>query len=105
MRKVLFAMVLGVIASATVSAQLPTITNWRSYDQSGVNVFEAPKDENTRFDGLKVRFGAGFTQQFQALNHSNINDTAIYKLKPITPGFAPHRRISTWTFSLRTVSA
>lgn len=88
MRKVLFAMVLGVIASATVSAQLPTITNWRSYDQSGVNVFEAPKDENTRFDGLKVRFGAGFTQQFQALNHSNINDTAIYKLKPITPGFA-----------------
>jgi hypothetical protein len=88
MKKFFFAIMLVVFASATVSAQLPTITNWRPYDQSGINVFEAPKDENTRFDGLKVRFGAGFTQQFQALNHSNIYDTAIYKLKPITPGFA-----------------
>lgn len=88
MRKFLFAIVLGMLASATLSAQLPTITNWRPYDQSGVNVFEAPKDQNTRFEGLKVRFGAGFTQQFQALKHSNIYDTSIYKLKPITPGFA-----------------
>lgn len=44
-------------------AQQPKIANWRAYDQSGINVFEAPKENDAVFDGLKVRFGAGFTQQ------------------------------------------
>lgn len=58
------------------------VSNLRKYDQSGINVFEAPKD-SIPFDGLKVRFGAGFTQSFQGLKHQN-NMGGLYK---ITPGF------------------
>ena len=47
------------------------IDNLRAYDQSGINVFENLKVDNSPFDGLKVRFGAGFTQQFQNLKHEN----------------------------------
>ncbi len=47
-----------------------SIQNFRYYDQRGINVFETPKN-NVTFQGLRVRFGAGFTQQFQALNHEN----------------------------------
>ena len=41
-----------------------SIQNFRYYDQRGVNVFETPKD-NVTFQGFRVRFGAGFTQQYQ----------------------------------------
>lgn len=80
---------LAVFATATiVSAQFSTINNFRPYDKTGVGVFEAPKDKPAKFDGIKLRFGAGFTQQFQVLNHSNNPDTgAAFKLKPITGGF------------------
>jgi hypothetical protein len=47
-----------------------SLQNFRYYDQRGVNVFETPKD-NVTFNGLRVRFGAGFTQQFQGLKHEN----------------------------------
>jgi len=77
-------------------AQQPTISNWRAYDQSGINVFETPKDNDAKFDGLKVRFGAGFTQQFQSLKHENtainnqgstVGTAQANKLYPIKPGF------------------
>ncbi|MRG45336.1 hypothetical protein GFS24_09425 [Chitinophaga sp. SYP-B3965] len=77
----------------------PKIANLRPYDQTGINVFEDPKDA-TEFDGLKVKFGAGFTQQFQNLKHTNkdaLNNTIGSfangvstpgnRLKVITPGF------------------
>ncbi|HTH32061.1 MAG TPA: hypothetical protein VL946_12000, partial [Lacibacter sp.] len=60
-----------LLSPFVMQAQQAKIQNWRPYDQSGINVFEAPKDTATSFDGLKVRIGAGFTQQFQALKHSN----------------------------------
>jgi hypothetical protein len=47
-----------------------SIQNFRYYDVRGVNVFETPKN-NVSFNGLRVRFGAGFTQQFQNLKHEN----------------------------------
>ena len=43
------------------------VANLRAYDKSGINVFEDPKDSITSFNGLTVRWGAGFTQQFQNL--------------------------------------
>jgi hypothetical protein len=58
-----------------------TVTNLRPYDQTGINVFEAPKDSNTVFDGLKVKFGAGFTQSFQGLEHQNVSG-GLYKMSP-----------------------
>ena len=81
-------------------AQQPTIANLRAYDQSGINVFEDHKDSGAIFNGIKVKFGAGFTQQFQNLKHKNPgalnNEAGSFtggvsspgnKLKPITAGF------------------
>src|SRR5690606_462161 len=44
---------------------------WRPYDQRGINVFETGKSDTVAFDGIKVRLGGGFAQQFQAVKHSN----------------------------------
>lgn len=79
------------------------IGNMRAYDQRGINVFEDPKDSvSVPFDDVKVKIGAGFTQQFQNLKHKNPdaidNDKGFYsadptkqvngnKLRPITSGF------------------
>ena len=72
---------------------------WRPYDQRGINVFETSKAPDTiPFEGARVRFGAGFTQQFQNLKHENPlalnNDKGSFspavagnKLKVITSGF------------------
>lgn len=64
------------------NAQQPTIYNLRPYDKSGINVFEPKKENDTEFDGVKVRFGAGFTQQAQSLKHENAGDVALYRLDP-----------------------
>src|SRR6188474_3532827 len=46
-------------------------SNWRPYDQSGINQFENLKSDSLPFEGLRIRFGAGFTQQWQSLKHEN----------------------------------
>lgn len=72
-------------------AQQPKISNWRAYDKTGINVFETRKGDTVPFDGLKVRIGAGFTQQFQNLKVKNtaLNNTGTgaNRLVPIKPGF------------------
>lgn len=63
---------------------------WRPYDKTGINVFETTKAADTiAFEGLRIRFGAGFTQQFQGLKHENnlVNPAEANKLYPLTPGF------------------
>lgn len=57
--------------AGTASAQQSTIQYWRPYDQRGINVFETSKNDTVVFEGFKVRFGAGFTQGYQSLEHSN----------------------------------
>ena len=47
------------------------VQHYRPVDQRGINVFEPPKDDTTEFTGYKLQFGGSFTQQFQALQHSN----------------------------------
>ncbi|MEI6948683.1 hypothetical protein V9K67_15930 [Paraflavisolibacter sp. H34] len=70
---------------------------WRPYDQRGINVFETSKKaDSLPYEGPRIRFGAGFTQQFQNLKHENtaLNNggtgttaqTANH-LYPLTPGF------------------
>src|SRR5690606_35581841 len=44
---------------------------WRPYDQRGINVFETAKADSVDFEGIKVRLGGNFAQQFQAVKHSN----------------------------------
>lgn len=88
------------LPAAVMAQEQPRVTNLRPYDQRGINVFEDPKDTATTFDKIKVKFGAGFTQQFQNLKHENPdalnNNEGAYangvstpgnKLKEITAGF------------------
>jgi hypothetical protein len=54
---------------------------YRSPDQNGLNIFEAPKVTNIQFDGVKVRLGGANTLQFQALDHSN-SGAEIFDIGP-----------------------
>src|SRR5689334_6308291 len=64
---------------------------WRPYDQRGINVFETTKTpDSIPFEGLRIRFGAGFTMQFQDLKHENpaaVNNTTSNRLYPLQRGF------------------
>ena len=68
-----------------VSKLQPEIQYTRHADKTGINQFETSKDESIDYEGLKVKLGAGFTQQFQALSHSNSNAVALYPR--LAPGF------------------
>ena len=100
MRKNLFRLVMLAVAAAPFigSAQQSADKEfylrpsyWRPYDFRGINVFETTKAPDTiPFEGTRVRFGAGFTQQFQSLKHSNTgaaNYNTTNKLYALTPGF------------------
>jgi hypothetical protein len=52
-----------------------TIQHLRPHDARGINVFESPKKTDIEYDGFKMMIGAGFTQQYQALSHSNKADS------------------------------
>lgn len=65
---------------------------WNPYDQRGIHKFETGKvPDSIPFEGLRIRFGAGFTQQYQNLKHENtaLNNTGTgaNRLYPLTPGF------------------
>lgn len=81
-------LVFGLMLGWTAWAQQPTIQYWRPYDKRGVNVFETTKDDTIVFDGLKLRLGAGFTQGYQKLSHTNgLPDTSPTKLYEMGGGF------------------
>jgi hypothetical protein len=71
------------------NAQQAPIQYFRPYDQRGINVFETSKIDTVGYDGLKLRIGANFTQQFQSLRHTNsenivgeVNKNELYDLSP-----------------------
>ena len=70
-------------AAAALLVQQSQIQRLRPNDQRGLNVFEAPKNDTIPFTGFKLGFGAAFTQQFQALGHSN---TALAVMKTNAAG-------------------
>jgi hypothetical protein len=81
----------AVSAASDDSAEAPiTIThpNMRPPDRRGLNVFEPPKSDADRLGSgePRLRVGAGFAQQFQALDHSN---TALARWVPNTATPAP----------------
>jgi hypothetical protein len=47
------------------------VNHIRMNDQRGVNVFEAPKEDQVPFTGFALSFGGAFTQEFQGLGHEN----------------------------------
>lgn len=72
MKKLLTTATATIALTTAVMAQQPTLSNFRPYDRTGINMFETPKENSkSKFDGLKIRIGGGFTQQFQALTHEN----------------------------------
>lgn len=69
---ILSSALVTLLCAAPLLMQAQDINNIRPYDQSGVNVFEPQKDEaNPAFDKIKVKIGAGFSQEYQGLEHSN----------------------------------
>lgn len=63
--------VIGFIVSGLAQGLQRDMQFWRSYDQRGVNVFETGKEDTVAYEGMKVRIGGHFTQQWQNLSHSN----------------------------------
>ena len=60
--------------TTTVASSLTpriVIQHLRPADQRGIAMFEAPKDDDIPFTGLRLDWSAAFTQQFQALSHDN----------------------------------
>lgn len=80
--KTLLALALIVGIGSSVQAQLVSeLQYFRTQDQNGINVFEAPKQTDVKFDGVKVFIGGSNTLQFQALDHSNTNG-GIFEIGP-----------------------
>jgi len=67
---------LTIFGQDKVQLQPQTLANWRAYNQDGINVFEPKKSQD--FIDYGIRFGAGFTQQFQSLKHENKSTVALY---------------------------
>jgi hypothetical protein len=59
------------LASASLIAQQAPIQYFRTNDKEGLHVFETTKRDSLPFDGMKVRIGGNFTQDFQALKQQN----------------------------------
>ncbi|MFW6200391.1 MAG: hypothetical protein ACOC8K_07460 [Gemmatimonadota bacterium] len=82
------AVVATLAIPVAVSAQAePDLEYHRPYDKQGINVFEQPQIDDYPFDGLDVNLGAAFTQQFQALDHTNSDDAVTPELIEIGSGF------------------
>lgn len=94
MKRIAIAFSALVITGAYGQDKGRDIQFWRPYDQRGINIFETSKEDTVPYDGLKVRLGGNFTQQFQMLNHSNNADPVLNadkvntnQLIEIGPGF------------------
>jgi len=88
MKKLIFnlSFVLSMILFAgNAFAQQPSLSYFRSYDQSALHIFETTKKDVAPFDGLKVRVGGNFALQFQGLAHSNDADAKPDTLNKCLP--------------------
>lgn len=75
------AIVLGaVVVGFTVNAQHKELKNVRAADQTGINIFETPKDTTSTDNNVFVKIGGAFALQFQNLAHENSGDVALFNL-------------------------
>ena len=75
MKKII--LLLALCSSTSLSWAQVTLEDaqyWRPYDKRGINIYEAGKEDTVAYDGIKVRLGGGFAQQFQGLSHSNSSE-------------------------------
>jgi hypothetical protein len=75
--KFLFAALLLIPFSTSLGQTYtqPPMDSYRQPGFEGINQFEAPQEDTIPFDGVRVRVGADFAMQFQALDHSNAFET------------------------------
>jgi hypothetical protein len=73
----LFLLAALLTAGSTYAQVVKDLQYYRTPGLEGVNVFEAPKEAGTSFDGLYVRVGGDFAIQFQGLSQSNDADNLI----------------------------
>lgn len=80
-----FSIALIALFGLQAQAQQRDLDNMRPVDKRGINVFEAPKDTISTFDGVRVRVGGASTIQFQALDHES---EGVWNLdnSPVVPG-------------------
>jgi hypothetical protein len=78
-----FALLFVILPLLAFAQQDRDLQYINPYDQRGINTFEAPTQDTVGYDGFNVVWGAGFTQQFQGLDHSNAAGT----LPDLGPGF------------------
>lgn len=87
MKKLLFTLIAALFMSSLVFAQI------RPYDKRGVNVFENPKVDTLKFNGIKLKVGGAFTQSWQSLQETNtaapklVSGVDQNKLVALNPGF------------------
>lgn len=60
----------------------------RPQDKRGLNLFETAKEAGAEYRGFALQWGAAFTQQFQALSHSNTADSVAVPAVAPSPGNA-----------------
>lgn len=67
------AFILAAMTSTVAFAQEneTELQYFRANDKRGLNVFETPKEEEKKFDKVRVFVGGDFALQFQSINHSN----------------------------------
>jgi hypothetical protein len=77
----LIVLAFAILSRVNLKAQNKRdLDNYRKPDQRGINVFEAPKDSVSTFDGVYVRVGGASTLQFQALDHENSGAVALKEI-------------------------
>lgn len=82
MTKTLLTVVAFLFVTAGAYAQQNRdLQYFRAPDQTGLNIFEAPKTTDVEFDGVKVRIGGSNTLQFQAITQEN-SVGGIFDLAP-----------------------
>ncbi|HVB31744.1 MAG TPA: hypothetical protein VNE60_09495 [Gemmatimonadaceae bacterium] len=87
------AALLGLRPAVSFAQGDAGIQHIRPMDQRGLNIFEPPKADTTKFTGLHTSWGAAFTQDFQNFTHQNtatpnlVNGVNANALMPIGPGF------------------
>jgi hypothetical protein len=74
-------LIVALLMAATTFAQDKRhLDNYRSPDKDGINVFEAPKDTISTFDGVKVRVGGASALQYQSVNHENSGGVELIEI-------------------------
>jgi hypothetical protein len=69
-------------AAVARSLMVPAIEiqRMRPLDQRGIALFETPKQDDVKYQGFKLSWGAAFSQQFQGLDHENTSTKPLVRI-------------------------